>query len=120
MSPQKVNQFRSLLLDMRDRVGGEVNRVVEALHEEVNANVNISSAPVHLADVAGEAVDANVQVLQTERGILDDITAAIARTADGTFGRCTECGDDIPDVRLRAIPYAAPNANPVAITAAGM
>jgi RNA polymerase-binding protein DksA len=107
MNRQKLDHYRAVLLDLRDRVGGEVNRVAEAIQEEVTANANISSAPVHLADVAGEAVDAEVQVLQTERGILENITAALARIADGSYGRCTECGAEIPDERLRAIPYTA-------------
>jgi len=107
MNSHKLQQYRAILQHLRERVGGEVNQVVESIHEEVNANVNISSAPVHLADVASDAVDANVQVLQTERGILDDVNAALGRIADGTFGDCTECGEAILEERLKAIPYTA-------------
>jgi RNA polymerase-binding protein DksA len=107
MNRQTLNEYRELLLDLRQRVGGEVNRVVEAIQEGVNVNENISSAPVHLADVASETVDANVTVLQTERGILDDINTALDRIADGSYGQCTSCGAEIPAARLRAIPYTA-------------
>jgi len=107
MNRQTLNEYRELLIDLRQRVGGEVNRVVEAIQEGVNVNENISSAPVHLADVAGEGVDANVTVLQTERGILDEINAALDRLEDGTYGICTACGSEIPAARLRAIPYTA-------------
>ena len=107
MNRQTLNEYRDLLLDLRQRIGGEVNRVVEAIQEGVNINENISSAPVHLADVAGEAVDANVTVLQTERGIFDDINAALERIAEGTYGQCASCGTEIPAARLRAIPYTA-------------
>jgi len=106
MNPAKRKHYRETLLALRERVGGEVNHVVEALHEDVNINANISSAPVHLADVAGAAVDADVQVLQTERGILDEINAALERVADGTFGRCINCAAPISEERLKAIPYA--------------
>jgi len=105
MSSDKLSRFRNLLLDLRRRVGGEVNQVVESIQEDVNINENISAAPVHLADVASEAVDAAVQVLQNERGILDDINAAIARIDGGTFGTCTECDAAISEERLKAIPY---------------
>ena len=56
-------------MELHERVGGEVNHVVESIHEDVNVKPNVSSAPVHLADVAGDAVDADVQVLHTERDI---------------------------------------------------
>jgi DnaK suppressor protein len=107
MSPTKLNQYKKMLTELHERVGGEVNYVVESIHEDVNINENVSSAPVHLADVAGEAVDADVKVLQTERGILDEIQAALARMDDGTFGQCVDCGESISEQRLNAIPYAA-------------
>jgi DnaK suppressor protein len=107
MNSAKRKQYRAILEGLHERVGGEVNYVVRSIHEGVNVNENISSAPVHMADIAGEAVDADVQVLQTERGILDEINAALARIDEGTFGACTECGAAISETRLKAIPYAA-------------
>jgi DnaK suppressor protein len=106
MSPAKRKQYRAILEGLHERVGGEVNYVVGSIHEGVNLNENISSAPVHLADIAGEAVDADVSILQTERGILDEINAALVRIDDGTFGVCTQCGGAISEARLKAITYA--------------
>src|SRR5262245_46353932 len=107
MSADKLNRYREILLSLRERARGEVNHVVQAIQEEVNVNANVSAAPVHMADIAGEAVDADVEVLQTERTILDEINAAIARIGEGTFGECTQCGRTITEERLKAIPYAA-------------
>jgi RNA polymerase-binding transcription factor DksA len=107
MSPAKQKQYRTLLLELRERVGGEVNYVVESIHQDVDINANTSSAPVHLADVAAASVDADVQVLNMERGILDQINAALERVANGTFGRCTSCGAEISELRLKALPYAS-------------
>src|SRR5580765_6650298 len=45
MSAEKRNQFRDMLLALRDRARGEVNHVVQALQEEVNVNANTSAAP---------------------------------------------------------------------------
>jgi len=105
MSPEKRKHYREMLVELHERVGGEVNYVVESIHDDMNIKENISSAPVHLADVASEAVDADVQVLHTERSILDEIDAALQRIGDGTFGRCTACGSAIAEERLKAIPY---------------
>jgi len=38
---------------------------------------------------------------------LELVDAALARLADGTFGRCLRCGDPIPDERLEVLPWAA-------------
>jgi len=105
LSPEKKNHYRALLTNLHERVGGEVNYVVESIHEDVDLNANVSSAPVHLADVATEAVDVDVQVLHTERSILEQINAALERLADGSFGRCTNCGAEISEERLGALPY---------------
>ena len=66
MNSGKLKQFRDTLVALHERVGGEVNYVVASIHDDVNIKENVSSAPVHLADVASEAVDADVQVLHTE------------------------------------------------------
>jgi RNA polymerase-binding transcription factor DksA len=105
MSPENRNRYQKMLSEMHERVGGEVNYVVKSIHEDVDIKANVSSAPVHLADVATETVDVDVQVLHTERSILDQINAALQRMADGSYGRCTNCGATIPDERLNALPY---------------
>lgn len=42
----------------------------------------------------------------TERQILIEIDQALERLDGGTFGTCTNCQDDIPKARLRALPWA--------------
>jgi len=84
-----------------------VNYVVESLHQDVDQKANVSSAPVHLADVATAAVDADVQVLYAERSLFEQIDAALQRISAGTFGRCTSCGAAIAEERLEALPYTA-------------
>ncbi|GAA5144657.1 TraR/DksA C4-type zinc finger protein [Microbacterium pseudoresistens] len=37
---------------------------------------------------------------------LDQVDAALARVADGTYGICTGCGRPIPDARLEIRPFA--------------
>ena len=41
-----------------------------------------------------------------ERRELEAVTAALARMARGDYGRCTDCGLDIPFDRLKAEPSA--------------
>jgi DnaK suppressor protein len=46
-------------------------------------------------------------LLGSDENILDQVEAAIQRIEDGGYGRCKECGEQIPKSRLDAIPYAA-------------
>jgi DnaK suppressor protein len=39
--------------------------------------------------------------------LLADIERAQEKVADGTYGRCDECGEPIGDARLEALPWAA-------------
>lgn len=60
----------------------------------------------------GEVADVDIQedvelaLLQMRLATLDRIDAALARLEAGLYGRCTECGDDIAEARLRALPFA--------------
>ena len=78
-----------------------------SIHADVDVKPDISSAPVHLADIAADAVDVDLEILHAERDLLDQIRSALKRIEDGTFGRCVECDKEIADQRLRALPYTA-------------
>ena len=47
------------------------------------------------------------QVLGEAEAALDEVDAALARLADGSYGICVTCGDRIADERLAASPTAA-------------
>ncbi len=106
MNAEKLKHFRQQLVHLHERVGGEVNNVVHALQEEINIDSNLSAAPVHLADIAPSAVDADVEVLQTERSMLEQINEALGRIERGEYGVCQQCAAKISEERLKALPYA--------------
>lgn len=60
----------------------------------------------------GEVADVDVQeeielaLVQMRFETIARIDAALARLEAGQYGRCAECGDDISDARLRALPFA--------------
>jgi RNA polymerase-binding transcription factor DksA len=45
-------------------------------------------------------------LLGNEAQLLREVYDALARIEQGTFGRCEECGKEIPRERLEALPYA--------------
>lgn len=105
MSPRKHHQYEVLLTKLDARIRDEVSHVVALIHEEVHVKPHLSAAPVHPADISGDAVDVDVQVLHAEYDLLEQIRLARERVADGTFGRCTRCQGEISSERLNALPY---------------
>jgi len=47
-----------------------------------------------------------VQVLDRSTALLRDVRGAIERLADGSYGRCLRCDEEIDPKRLAALPWA--------------
>jgi len=60
----------------------------------------------------GESSEVDIQdeiefaLLQLKTETLHKIDVALRRLDDGTYGQCFECGDQIAEARLRALPFA--------------
>jgi len=110
MTKADLKNFQQVLLDLRDRLNGDVSHLTnEALHQTGHeAGGNLSSMPIHMADLGTDAFEQEntLNLLQNEEQVLADIAAALERLEKGTFGRCEECGGEIPEARLRVLPYA--------------
>jgi DnaK suppressor protein len=59
-------------------------------------------------DMTQEAAqrDVAVQILDRESALARRIRSAIGRTADGSYGLCLDCEEEIAPKRLKAIPWA--------------
>jgi DnaK suppressor protein len=53
----------------------------------------------------GEAHNQAALLAATRRSV-EQISAALRRIADGTYGRCGQCGSGIPVERLEVLPHA--------------
>ncbi len=60
-----------------------------------------------LADKAASAYskELNFSLSDGERNLLMLIEEALTRTTEGTFGVCTNCGNQIGEKRLQAVPW---------------
>lgn len=47
-----------------------------------------------------------VALIQMKAETLDQINQALSRLDEGAYGYCLECGEEIPERRLRALPFA--------------
>ena len=111
MSPVDTDRFRQALLDERQRVVDAISYLHaenrSSLTEDTGELVS-SSADNHPGDMATETFDRELDYTLEENSehVLGEIDAALQRIEDGTFGRCANCGRDIDEARLEAIPYA--------------
>jgi RNA polymerase-binding transcription factor len=99
----------------------DLKEMLESRRREIEMNIRGRMAAVreeyatvdrrHSAE-DGEVSDVDLQeeieitLVQLQRETLDRIRAALQRLEQGLYGRCTECGEDIPAARLRAVPFA--------------
>src|SRR3954466_3765820 len=110
MSTQIDNDhFREKLLKERRRVAD----AIAYLHEENPGSINDETQEAggidnHLGDTATVTVDREIDYTLEENAehVLTDIDAALKRLDDGTFGVCTNCGNQIELERLEFLPYA--------------
>ena len=109
MKKPEMKVYRDRLVALRARLRGDVNQLADAaLKKNGNEAGNISSMPIHMADIGTENFDQEftLSLMQTEESTLGSIESALERIEDGSYGSCEACGVKIPKARLNAIPYA--------------
>ena len=101
----EITVARKRLEEMRD----DLDRSISILQGERPAPLAGAGYPQDSAD-AGSALsetDRTEAVLHSARGQRDEVLAALARIEQDTYGRCVDCGGEIPEGRLDARPDAA-------------
>ena len=111
MSAVDTEQFRQLLLDRRAAVANALENLHKenagSLEDETGELVS-GSADQHLADTATETVEREIgnTLEEHDERLLFAIDAALGRIDEGTYGKCVNCGAQIPEGRLEAMPWA--------------
>jgi RNA polymerase-binding transcription factor DksA len=110
MTKADLETYRDTLLTLRSRLTGDVSHLAdEALRARGGeASGSLSNAPLHMADLGTDNFEQEftLSLLQNQEQALKEITEALERVRQGTFGRCEECEGVIPKARLQALPYA--------------
>lgn len=106
LTAKDIQRFERRLRQRRQEL---LDRIHDAL-AETNRN-DFTALAGRVRDVGEESVaellaSTNLTILDREVNELRDVEAALARIADGTYGRCVECGREIERERLEAYPTA--------------
>jgi RNA polymerase-binding protein DksA len=98
------SEISALLQAQHQQLLGEVREKIAASEEGLGfANRSKITDDDGLAEAAAEM---DVAMVIRESRELQDVEAALARIAEGSYGVCAGCGDDIGRARLKAYPTA--------------
>jgi DnaK suppressor protein len=99
----------------------ELKRILEERRREILSQVQEKMRDVRAEGASGEGAgvldaaetsEADIQddiefaLIQMKTETLHKIEEALSRHTEGTYGFCFECGDEISERRLRALPFA--------------
>src|SRR5215470_13110686 len=99
-------ELKKILEERRREILNEVHekmRDVRAIGESGEGQGVLDAAESSEADIQD---DIELALIQMKSETLHKIEEALSRLDEGTYGYCFECGDEISERRLRALPFA--------------
>ncbi|HVG70565.1 MAG TPA: TraR/DksA family transcriptional regulator [Vicinamibacterales bacterium] len=100
----RYNELKKMLEERRRELLSEVQGRMRDVRSEGNKDREVLDQ--------GESSEVDIQediefaLIQMKSETLTKIDAALRRLEEGTYGDCFECGDQISEARLRALPFA--------------
>jgi DnaK suppressor protein len=103
---RRYNELKQMLLGRRRELHAQV-------HDKMR-DVRATGEVTKLSEVfdAGESSEADIQedielaLIQMKSETLSRVDDALGRLEQGTYGNCFDCGEEIAEKRLRALPFA--------------
>ena len=106
MNTQRYSDLKQMLEDRKKEILAELqDKIRDVRTENVSGKVNTVLDP-------GESSEAEIQediefaLIQMKSETLNKINEALTRLEEGAYGNCFECGEEIAEPRLRALPFA--------------
>src|SRR6188508_3700546 len=100
----RYNELRKMLENRRRELVTEVQGRIRDVRAEGSKERDVLDQ--------GESSEVDIQediefaLIQMKSETLNKIDAALRRLEDGSYGDCFECGEEIAEARLRALPFA--------------
>src|ERR1700749_4866982 len=103
--PVETTVARKRLEEMR----GDLDRTIAVLQGERPGPVAGTGYPQDSADAGSilSEADRTDAILDSARNQRDEVLAALSRIDEDSYGKCVDCGHEIPEGRLDARPDAA-------------
>lgn len=108
MDPSLAERFRQKLLEMREQVTSQLERLNQGgFHESLRDSIQeLSSYDNHPGDIGSEVFERAKDLGLKDNALIQlrKIDDALKKIAAGTYGRCDICGREITLERLEAVP----------------
>jgi RNA polymerase-binding protein DksA len=107
LDPQILAELKEKLLQEKVRINDELGRIAtkDAAGEYTTTFEDIGTGEDENATEVKDYTD-NLALESTLEKQLDEVSEALDRMEKGTYGKCENCGTDIPIERLKAYPSA--------------
>lgn len=103
---ERHDELKRILEERRRQILSEVQEKMRDVRAEGASGENQGVLDAAEASEADIQDDIEFALIQMKTETLHKIDEALARHAEGTYGFCFECGDEISQRRLRALPFA--------------
>lgn len=106
MNRDRYSELKRILEERRREIMDQVQGKIRDVRSEGANNPNsgvLDAAETSEADIQD---DIEFALIQMKSETLNKIEEALHRLEEGTFGYCFECGEEISERRLRALPFA--------------
>lgn len=106
MAPDRYAELTRILEERRREIMDQVQEKIR------DARTESPNSPTQGVLDAVESSEADIQdeiefaLIQMKAETLNKIEEALRRLEEGTYGYCFECGEEISERRLRALPFA--------------
>jgi DnaK suppressor protein len=106
MTNTELTLHREQILALRANLLGDMTQMED---DSLKDHAKTISIPTDMAEIGSDNADQELtlSLFGGDDDILDQIDGALKRIEEGSYGRCEECGEEIPKARLEAVPYAA-------------
>ena len=106
MARERYAELKKILEDRRKEILSQVQEKMRDVRAEGALGEGqgvLDAAESSEADIQD---DIEFALIQMKSETLHKIEEALARLDEGTYGDCFECGDEVSERRLRALPFA--------------
>jgi RNA polymerase-binding transcription factor len=98
---RREETLRAMLEERRKEIVDKLRTIRETMPDQ---RLDVQDAEEQ--SVTDFAKDMEFAIVQMKADTLARIDEALRRLEAGTYGKCAECGREIPEARLKALPFA--------------
>jgi len=104
LKKSEIEKFKKRLEELKM----QLNQTLGKVSEDVKNKEEPKGYSQHQADEGTDDFDQtiSIEISGKEQSILRQITRALEKIEEGSYGVCDVTGDEIPHKRLEAVPYA--------------